>query len=85
MFRICGDAWDYANQPDEEHFGEGRMMAYAVFDQGTVPTEGMPIELDDKAYTLARSAEVPLDEAPDQCRRGLGPGETVIELVLIPA
>ena len=85
MFRICGDAWDFANQPGDEHFGEGWMMGYAVFDSDTVPAEGMPIRLDGVDYTLARSSEVAPEEAPDQCSRGLGPGETVIALVLTPA
>jgi hypothetical protein len=81
---MCGDAWDYADQSGDAHFGEGWMMSYAVFDPGTAPTEGMAVTLDGVEYTLSTWTQLPPDEAPGPCRRGDRPGEGVFALVLTP-
>lgn len=84
-YRLCGGPWDYVSLPEEENSREGWRMSRAVLAPRQYPEDGMRVELEGVDYIVAKWEEVPLDDAPDPCRRGRQPNEGIFELVLRPA
>jgi hypothetical protein len=83
-YRMCGTPAKYVHLREEKNSREGWIMQLAVSAPRETPAHGDRVQVDGIDYTVEHWTEVPLAEAPPECRNGRQPNQGVFELRLQP-